>query len=139
MLKSCMLPSLFSRRRTIYYQLHFLQHIVHFFKLIWNSAIPLSRLFFLWRISQGKLPTDDNLMKRGCIIVSMCSLCGFVAESTTRLFLHCSFAQGLWDWLSAAIKIRIDLSSYQFMELPSEGCLAHCCHQHVLANLALQK
>jgi hypothetical protein len=44
-------------------------------KLIWNIDIPPSKSFLVWRIKHEKVPTDENLMVRGCHITSMCSFC----------------------------------------------------------------
>jgi hypothetical protein len=44
-------------------------------KLIWNIDIPPSKSFLVWRIMHEKVPTDENLMVRGCHITSMCSFC----------------------------------------------------------------
>lgn len=38
-------------------------------QLIWNSFIPPSKAFLLWRMFHHKMPTDHNLLKRGCHIV----------------------------------------------------------------------
>jgi len=35
--------------------------------LIWNRFIPPTRSFVVWRLLHNKLPTDDNLRKRGCV------------------------------------------------------------------------
>lgn len=50
-------------------------------KLLWNSYIPPSRAFIVWRLIHNKLPTDENLRKRGCYIVSI------VASATGNLNL----------------------------------------------------
>lgn len=80
-------------------------------KLIWNKSIPPSKSFILWRAMHNRMPTDENLWSRGCIIVSGCSLCGAAAESTHHLFCSCSFAQKLWNWLGSILNFVIDTSS----------------------------
>jgi len=42
---------------------------------IWCSVVPPSHSFIFWRLHHKKMPTDDNLRSRGCIVVSVCSLC----------------------------------------------------------------
>jgi len=59
----------------------------------------------------GKLPTDDNLRARGCVVVSICILCYAVAESYNHLFLHCPFAVAIWSWLEAQMQCTFDRSS----------------------------
>lgn len=80
-------------------------------KLIWNPYTPPSRSFVVWRLMHNKLPTDDNLIARGCTVVSMCSLCGLACETSSHLFLACPFAVRLWQWLQGMIGCTIDLSS----------------------------
>ena len=55
--------------------------------LIWRSCIPPSCSFILWRTMHGKMPTDENLRRRGCITVSICNLCMTTDESSDHLFL----------------------------------------------------
>jgi len=45
-------------------------------KQIWTAFIPPSRSFIVWRFLHNRLPTDDNLRKRGCYIVSICLQAG---------------------------------------------------------------
>lgn len=54
------------------------------------------------------MPTEDNLCCRGCIVVSICSLCGITAESTSHLFFDCSYSNCLWSWLSDMLNLQID-------------------------------
>lgn len=60
----------------------------------------------------NKLPCDDNLRMRGCVTVSMCSLCGSDAETSEHLFLKCSYALPIWSWLSNVIHCNISISSF---------------------------
>ncbi|XP_024630561.1 uncharacterized protein [Medicago truncatula] len=57
------------------------------------------------------MPTDENLRTRGCIVVSVCSLCLKTDESSEHLFLHCSFASWLWAWIGGKLNCVIDSSS----------------------------
>ncbi|KAF1892551.1 hypothetical protein Lal_00011018 [Lupinus albus] len=44
-------------------------------KLIWSDYIPPSKSFTTWRLFHHKMPTNENLQKRGCHLTSMCSNC----------------------------------------------------------------
>jgi ribonuclease HI len=57
------------------------------------------------------MPTDENLRSRGCIVVSVCSLCLLSDESSEHLFLRCQFATHLWDWIGFKLNCVIDTSS----------------------------
>lgn len=80
-------------------------------KKIWRTCIPPSKSFVLWRLMHNKLPTDDNLYARGCILVSMCSLCGMACKTTEHLFLSCPSAARLWHRLQGMIGCAIDTIS----------------------------
>jgi len=67
--------------------------------LLWNTYIPPSRSFIPWRLLHMKLPTDENLRKRGCTIVSMCGFCLQAAESSHHIFFECPVTSKLWEWL----------------------------------------
>lgn len=54
-------------------------------------------------------------MARGCISVSMCSLCGNALETPDHLFLSCPFAIELWNWLKDILGSDIDLSSFKYI------------------------
>lgn len=68
----------------------------------------------------GKMPTDKNLHRRGCIIVSICSFCLDTDESSSHLFLHCYFATNLWLWLGGLLHITFNLASFEtlFISIP---------------------
>lgn len=72
-------------------------------KFIWSKDIPPSKSLLAWRLMLNKLPTDDNLQSRGCLLPSICSLCYKNAETCNHLFLECSYATHLWNWLASTI------------------------------------
>lgn len=63
-------------------------------KLLWNTYIPPSRAFITWRWLHNKIPTDENLRKRGCNIVSICCFCMKQCESSQHIFfgMHSYFS-----------------------------------------------
>ncbi|XP_024177848.1 uncharacterized protein LOC112183741 [Rosa chinensis] len=68
---------------------------------VWHSFIPPRLSLLAWRLSYDKLPTDVQLQKRGIPTVSVCQLCTFgYIEDSTHLFVTCSFAQHVWQWLA---------------------------------------
>ncbi|KAF1888701.1 hypothetical protein Lal_00036742, partial [Lupinus albus] len=76
-------------------------------KSIWSSYIPPSNSFLTWRLMLKRLPTDENLMRIGIPLASICSLC-LVEEET---FAHCKFAFTLWQWLSSLVVFNFNHSS----------------------------
>jgi len=80
-------------------------------KMFWNVYIPPSRSFITWRLLHNKLPTDDNLRKRGCPIVSICCFCMQSAESSHHILFACSVTLKLWDWLSKGTNMTLDCTN----------------------------
>jgi hypothetical protein len=80
-------------------------------ELIWQHYVPPSHSFVAWRLILNKMPTDENLRVRGCTIVSACPLCLQDNDSFNHLFLQCSFALALWNWLNVTFNTNLDLSS----------------------------
>lgn len=74
---------------------------LHWTKHIWSADIPPSKSLMVWRLMHNKLPTDENLITRGCHLPSRCSLCSIHEESTFHLFFQCSYAIRLWCWLAS--------------------------------------
>jgi ribonuclease HI len=104
-------------------------------KLIWNSAIPPSKSILIWRCFHGKLPTDENLSKRGCCLPSICSLCGSATETTQHIVIDCPFAIHLWNWLGDVLAKQCNFVN---LEEPLKLCSAHnspLCNLVILAAI----
>jgi hypothetical protein len=56
------------------YKDHPFPHL-HWAKLLWCKDIPPSKSLVAWRLMHNKLPTDENLILRGCNMPSVCNLC----------------------------------------------------------------
>ncbi|CAN6572428.1 unnamed protein product [Malus baccata var. baccata] len=48
----------------------------------------------------NKLPTEDQLQRRGILLAPICQLCHKNSESIDHLFSSCEFAQCAWRWLA---------------------------------------
>ena len=65
---------------------------------LWQKDIPLKVVIFAWRLFRNRLPTKDNLLRRGilnndnCLCVAGCDS----LEIVNHLFLHCSFSGSIW-------------------------------------------
>ncbi|KAF6143229.1 hypothetical protein GIB67_039012 [Kingdonia uniflora] len=76
-------------------------------KYLHRKAIHPQTALWGWRFCHGKLPTDDNLQKKGISIISRCRLCSKGAETLTHLFWNCPFSSSLWSWLETLFNVCI--------------------------------
>ncbi|KAJ4801841.1 RNA-directed DNA polymerase (reverse transcriptase)-related family protein [Rhynchospora pubera] len=58
---------------------------------LWKLHLPPRIKTFCWLLLQNKIPTIDNLQKRGMTIVNRCCLCLSDAESVAHTFTLCPF------------------------------------------------
>ncbi|XP_021996109.1 uncharacterized protein LOC110893305 [Helianthus annuus] len=60
---------------------------------LWNKMATPKSNYFSWRAIEGKIPTADELIKRGMHSVSaLCKVCGRANESTNHIFIHYPYA-----------------------------------------------
>ncbi|CAJ2653183.1 unnamed protein product [Trifolium pratense] len=94
------------------YQLMFPAVAVSAWSFHWHNYVPPSHSFVVWRCLHDQMPTDENLQRRGCTVVSVCVLCMQQSETTAHLFLLCPFAQELWNWLGDLFNVHFDITSF---------------------------
>lgn len=72
----------------------FAEEVVHedMCKKLWKLNVPSKVQIFLWAACGDRLPTIDNLQKRGMYIPNVYSLCYKNAESVHHIFIHCEYA-----------------------------------------------
>ncbi|GAU48354.1 hypothetical protein TSUD_267790 [Trifolium subterraneum] len=89
---------------------------------MWRKSVPLKVDIFVWRLFLNRLPTKDNLHKRGVIDTSQLSCattCGKV-EDNDHLFFQCDVYGCLWLLVSKWLRFEsvfhgnIGFHSYQF-------------------------
>ncbi|XP_058734177.1 uncharacterized protein LOC131605902 [Vicia villosa] len=64
----------------------------------WDKDTSPSHSMIVWRFMHNKLPTDDNLAKRGFHYPSVCNLCFSAQDNAFHLFFECNFAKNIWSW-----------------------------------------
>ncbi|GKV45849.1 hypothetical protein SLEP1_g52884 [Rubroshorea leprosula] len=70
------------------------------FNKIWNSKVPLKVSAFVWKLLQDRIPTGENLLKRGMAggeLDFACIFCGKYIESTSHLFFTCEVTWAVWQ------------------------------------------
>jgi hypothetical protein len=65
---------------------------------VWHKHIPSKVSLMVWRLLRNRLPTKDNLGRRGILASTelACSVGCDSSETATHLFLHCTLATNLW-------------------------------------------
>ncbi|KAL4565096.1 hypothetical protein LXL04_029180 [Taraxacum kok-saghyz] len=66
----------------------------------WIAWVPKKVNCFAWRIMLNRIPTKDNLLKRGVNVGSiLCTVCEQSHEEVDHLLFACKFAKEIWAWL----------------------------------------
>ena len=73
---------------------------------IWDLCIPPRVQVFLWLLSNNKLLTRDNLLKRREVGDKTCVFCT-EPESISHLFFDCCVANSMWEWCSSTFGIQL--------------------------------
>lgn len=69
--------------------------------------MPKKLQLFIWSIMSNKLPVQENIHSKDETIDGLCPTCGRASESTTHLFLVCSFVKQVLP--SVVSKVFVDL------------------------------
>jgi hypothetical protein len=93
---------------------------------LWHKAVLLKVVLFAWRLFRDRLPTKDNLLRRG-VIDQASRLCVFGCgslESSQHLFLHCNFFGSVWHliyrWLGLSVVAPFQVSNH-FTQFSGSG------------------
>jgi hypothetical protein len=80
------------------------------FSKIWESPAPSKIVVFSWQLFHNRLPTKDNIYRRGVLELEVgvnCVWCVSNPESAKHLFVHCKFVHRVWyeifKWLGVLI------------------------------------
>ncbi|XP_074277521.1 uncharacterized protein LOC141601149 [Silene latifolia] len=79
--------------------------------MVWDTlCFPKHRVIGLLAV-QNRLPTIDNLCKRGLVLVNRCALCESSLETISHLFFRCSYSAMVWQaiafWLHILPEVRL--------------------------------
>jgi hypothetical protein len=62
-------------------------------KKLWIWKIPLKIKLFNWLADESKIPTWDNLLRKGWMGPNICQLCYREAKTVQHLFIQCHFTR----------------------------------------------
>jgi hypothetical protein len=87
------------------------------FDLIWKSPAPSKLIAFSWQLIHNRIPTKDNLARRGIlggVTHENCVMCSGMLETANHLLLHCDYAFSIWlkvfRWIGVNVIMPPDLS-----------------------------
>lgn len=86
-------------------------------KLIWSKFIPPTISFITWRLAHNKLPTYENLKKRGSYILSICCFCKAHQETSSHIFFECLETSKIWQWIENDIDLQLDYTTWNSLLL----------------------
>ena len=96
---------------------------------LWHKDVPLKVVLFAWRLFQDRLPTKDNLHRRGVLdrdSMLCVARCGSF-ESSQHLFLHCNIFRAVWyfiyRWLGVSAVIPAQVTDH-FNQFSVSGGIA---------------
>lgn len=79
---------------------------VRWSRWIWSKFIPVRRTLVCWRVVHGRMPTMDMIRRMGFVGPGCCLHCLNAEESVDHLFMGCSFAISVWQWLFDIFQLR---------------------------------
>ncbi|OVA03031.1 Reverse transcriptase zinc-binding domain [Macleaya cordata] len=67
-------------------------------KDVWDPLVPTKIAFFAWLESHNSILTQDNMARKGMIIVNRCCLCSKGFESVPHLLLSYPVTREIWEY-----------------------------------------
>ncbi|XP_058762738.1 uncharacterized protein LOC131636104 [Vicia villosa] len=93
-------------------------HLINLLKVMWELKIPPKIKVFTWRFFIGKIPSIDELLKRGVssIINKDCVFCGNHPEVISHLFFNCHVVKEIWNQMYGWVGIKEVLNGVEFLD-----------------------
>ncbi|GJW00473.1 RNA-directed DNA polymerase, eukaryota, reverse transcriptase zinc-binding domain protein [Tanacetum coccineum] len=86
---------------------------VPWYSMVWFSQFNPIQAFILWLAIQGKLMTQDRIMKWKSGVILKCPLCLGCEDSHEHLFFQCSYSFQIWDKLQVKGMLKGSNNSLQ--------------------------
>jgi hypothetical protein len=101
---------------------------------VWSNHIPSKVSLLGWRLLRNRLPTKDNLVRRGILSLTdgNCVAAGCnVLETASHLFMHCNVSDSLWSnvrcWLGIDLVYPAELR-HHFIQFTRMSGLPRTTH-----------
>lgn len=90
-----------------------------FYMSLWDNITPLRVAAFCWKASLDRIPSAENLIRRGIQVnVSNldCHFCNSAREETAHILMSCTFSYRMWmqvyNWLGVVTVLPQDLKAH---------------------------
>ncbi|XP_058761309.1 uncharacterized protein LOC131634688 [Vicia villosa] len=92
-------------------------HVINSLKVMWDLKLPPKIKVFTWRLFIDRLPTRDNLLKRGVtsVVCPNCVMCGSSLESSSHIFFFCQEVKAVWNYVFTWLGIAEEISVEDFL------------------------
>ncbi|XP_058776307.1 uncharacterized protein LOC131650620 [Vicia villosa] len=93
-------------------------HLFILLKVMWELKIPPKIKVFAWRFFIEKIPSKDELLKRGVtsILNKDCVFCGNHPEVISHLFFNCHVVKEIWKNMYGWLGIKEVLNGVNFLD-----------------------
>ncbi|XP_058774257.1 uncharacterized protein LOC131648523 [Vicia villosa] len=93
-------------------------YLFNLLKVMWELKIPPKLKVFAWRFFIERLPSKDQLMKRGVNTFTNtdCVFCGNHPENFSHLFFNCQVVKEIWKHIYGWLGIMVELNGEEFMD-----------------------
>ena len=80
-------------------------------KDLWKATTPLKIKTFVWQLIRGRLPSNDQIVKRKGPSDGKCTLCG-QDENVNHIFFQCVLVRFMWSGVRSMLSVTWNPSSF---------------------------
>ena len=91
---------------------------------VWKATVPLKIKIFIWQLIRGRLPSNDQLLKRKGPSDGKCCMCS-QPENATHIFFECVLAKFLWSGLRSMLSVTWNPANFRHWFNISQGFRGH--------------
>ncbi|XP_058733994.1 uncharacterized protein LOC131605683 [Vicia villosa] len=107
------------------------------FNYLWKFKVPSRILCFGWRFLLNRIPTRDQLVRRGVLVGgsdSVCALCSKEEETLSHLFFLCNISIRIWRRVFMWLDISEDLTIDEFGDFFHFYGKIHCLNKRMIVG-----
>lgn len=86
---------------------------------VWNNKTPPRVKFFAWLMTQGRIQSKKNLLRKRIVDEDVCEECNQESESAGHIVLHCPFAKRFWQAIGFQVPADLDVHELHLIVRPT--------------------